>query len=500
MTDPASIPPSEINATLFYAVDEPGFVSDAMRHATGGRPVLAITHSDAFRRLFGASEVMDPAAAGLETVPLNSDDILDRLRRRLADLPGVASVVVDMSFTHSPAASVGTVEGWGGIAERLCARPGVAVVSAFDKEFLVEDQLQAAMRATQQFIAPSGIHENPHWLPGEIRIGSTLDEKLGFMLGRIVPDFAGSGGLRRIDQMAARGGAPDWLSRAPLVPAETSDRPPWYIRCLGPLEVFTGGPEPVDWRQPGSAPRKTRTLFAYLLNAGEKGAHADQICELLWQGEEPNARKRARLHHTVAMLRRTLGSQDAVLRIDDSYRLNAPRGTRIDVDSFEQICRRGLSFARAGKNEAALKLYLEGKRHYRGDLFENLPREYLATETEDWIIPRRTWLRDMAVRLHYDMSKLLRRYSRLGEALDHALKAVALDPLSEAANTEAMRVFHAQGRIEAMHRQFRQYRAALNAIGVSAPGAEVTSVYGELCRSLDHLSPARRKMRDLSLR
>ncbi|MBM1219215.1 hypothetical protein JQU17_03315 [Ponticoccus sp. SC2-23] len=500
MPDTGATVPNEINATLFFAADEPEFVAGAMSHATGGEPVLAITGSDAFARLFGAGHSMDFAEAQLDSVPLNIDDVLDRLRQRLAAVPDVACVVIDMSWTHAPATSVGGIEGWGDIAERLCARPGVAVVSAFDKEFLVEDQLQAAMRATQQFISPSGLRENPHWLPNEIRLGSTLDEKLGFMLGRIVPEFAGSGGLRRIDQMAARGGAPDWLDRAPLVPAETSDRPPWYIRCLGPLEVFAGGPEPVDWRQPGSAPKKTRTLFAYLLNAGEKGAHADQICELLWQGEEPNAKKRARLHHTVAMLRRTLGGQDAVLRIDESYRLNVPPGSRIDVDSFEQICRRGLSFARAGKNEAALKLYLEGERQYRGDLFENLPHEYLSTETEDWIIPRRTWLRDMAVRLHYDMSKLLRRYSRLGEALDHALKAVALDPLNEAANTEAMRVFHAQGRIEAMHRQFRQYSAALNAIGVSAPGPEVTSVYGEMCRSLDHLSPTRRKMRDLSLR
>lgn len=77
---------------------------------------------------------------------------------------------------------------------------------------------------------------------------------------------------------------------------------------------------------------------------------------------------------------------------------------------------------------------------------------------------------------------------------------MSLDPLSEGANSETMRVFHAQGRIEAVHRQFRQYRAALNAIGVSAPGPEVTAIYGELSRSLDDLSPARRKARDLSLR
>lgn len=498
-TEPATLP-AEINATLLYGEDDPGFVSRAMGHASAGRPVFAVTRSAEFARLFGAEATVDPAEAGLDAVPLNSEDVLEKLRCRLADLPQIGCIVVDMQWPHLPAAGVGSIQAWGGIAERLCARPGIAVVSAFDKDYLVEDQLQAAMRATQQFLSPSGLYENPHWLPAEIRQGSTLDEKLGFMLGRIVPEYAGSGGLRRIDQMAARGGAPDWLAHPPLLPGEARDRPPWFIRCLGPLEVYTGGSEPVDWRQPGSAPKKTRALFAYLLNAGDKGAHADQICELLWQGAEPNATKRARLHHTVAMLRRTLGGQETVQRIEDSYRLNAPGGSQVDVDLFEQICRRGLSFARAGQNDSALKLYSEAEQHYRGDLFENLSRDYLVTETEDWIIPRRTWLRDMAVRLQYDMSKLLRRFNRLGEALDHALRAVSLDPLSEGANSETMRVFHAQGRIEAVHRQFRQYRAALNAIGVSAPGPEVTAIYGELSRSLDDLSPARRKARDLSLR
>jgi DNA-binding SARP family transcriptional activator len=256
----------------------------------------------------------------------------------------------------------------------------------------------------------------------------------------------------------------------------------------------------VDWRQPGAAPKKTRTLFAYLLNAGDKGAHADQICELLWQGEDPEQTKRARLHHTVAMLRKALGGQETVERLGDYYRLVIPEGSWIDITAFEQLCRRCLSQARRGNDEAALRLYSEAERLYGGDLFADLPTQYLSTETEDWILPRRIWLRDMAIRVRYDHSKILRRHRRYAEALDHALKAVALDPTNESANAEAMRVFHAQGRTDAMHRQFRQYRSALRAIGESVEGIEVRATYDELCRSLDRLTPHQRKTKELSLR
>jgi len=325
---------------------------------------------------------------------------------------------------------------------------------------------------------------------------STPDEQLGFLLGRLVPDYAGKPVLPALDRAAARGASPDWL---PARPSLTRANPGqgWHIGCLGPLRVLIGGRHLVDWRTPGGAPNKTKTLFAYLLSHGEAGADADRIGELLWPRAGTDLAKRARLHHTVAMLRQALGDPGAVLRESDRYRLNAPPGSRIDITGFEQHCRRGLSLARAGRDEAAVRLYLEAERLYRGDLFQDLPPESLATETEDWVLPRRTWLREMAVRLHYDTSKSLRRHRRLAEALDHAQKAVAIDPASEPAHGELMRVFHAMGRTDALHRQFRQYRAAQ---GEPGPGAEIRAVYDELCRSLDGLTPSQRKTKELVLR
>ena len=182
------------------------------------------------------------------------------------------------------------------------------------------------------------------------------------------------------------------------------------------------------------------------------------------------------------MLRKTLGEADAVIRSGEYYRLNPPPGSWIDIDTFEQLCRRGLSLFKRGEIAAALRVYSAADQLYEGDLFEDLPLEYVRNDTDDWCMPRRIWLREMAVKLQYDFAKVCMKSDRTREALEHCQKALVIDPTSEGANAEAMKIFVAQGRMDAMHRQYRQYRAALEAIGASE-GIEIRSLYRELSRA-----------------
>lgn len=136
-----------------------------------------------------------------------------------------------------------------------------------------------------------------------------------------------------------------------------------------------------------------------------------------------------------------------------------------------------------GEDDAALRIYAAAELLYTGDLFEDLPLDYVQSETEDWCMPRRIWLREMALKLQYGFSKALTRAGRNREALDHCLTALAIGPaneaVNEAANAEAMKIFVAQGRIEAMHRQFRQYRQALASIGATE-GAGILALHRDL--------------------
>lgn len=478
-----------VNAALFYDTEDMAFVERSIARALDlSRAVLLTDDPDLLPDVPKASRLPFEDTA-LDHSPLDPEEVYARLRPRLEGAAG--GLVVDMGWAVANLQGAASLETWGLVADRLARSLGRPVVSLYNQDLTIEEQMQAAFRAHSQFLAPSGLHDNPYWIPSDLLDAALLDDQLSFMLGRVVPDYADLRARRRVGQMHARGATPSWLAKPRALLGATPGSARWHIHCLGPLRVFIGN-RAVDWRLQGGAPKKTKTLFAYLLQSGEKGAHADQIGELLWPEDASEDTKRTRLHHTVAMLRKTLGDAGSVVRFGEYYRINPPRGSWIDIDTFEQLCRRALSLYKRGEDEAALRIYAAAEQLYSGDLFEDLPLEYVQPDQDDWCLPRRIWLREMAMKLQYDFAKVLMRSNRMREALEHCMKALAIDPASEGANAVAMRVLVAQGRVDAMHRQYRQYRQALATIGATE-GAEIKRLYRELSQSPDGLSESPKK-------
>ncbi len=465
--------PAPVNAAVFYDIDDIGFLTESLTRVMDPARALLLTDDP---QLLPHLARLPYEETALDHSPIDPEEVFARLRPRVAE---AEALVVDMGWAVANLQGATSLESWGVVAERL-AGLGRPVVSIYNQDLTIEEQMQAAFRAHRQFLGPSGLRDNPYWIPADLLDGALLDEQLSFMLGRVVPDYASLRARRRTGQAFARGATPSWLAKPRALLGAQPGAVRWHIHCLGPLKVFIGN-RAVDWRIQGGAPKKTRTLFAYLLQSGEKGAHADRIGELLWPEDGSEDTKRTRLHHTVAMLRKTLGDPEAVVRMGEYYRLCPPRGSWIDIDTFEQLCRRGLSLYKRGEDEAALRVYAAAEQLYTGDLFEDLPLEYVQPDQEDWCMPRRIWLREMALKLQYDYSKVLSRSDRSREALEHCMKALAIDPASEGANAEAMKIFVAQGRVDAMHRQFRQYRQALATIGATE-GAEITALYRDLSK------------------
>jgi DNA-binding SARP family transcriptional activator len=459
------------NAALFYLRDQVGFLNDAISKALKLSKATVISDDAGF---LSNSQRMSFAGVALDRVLIDQGEVFTKLKSALQ----AGGIIVDMGWAVSNGEALRNLELWGSLAERLSAEHMLPVISVYDQDLLIEEHMQTAFRVHSQFLAPSGFHQNPYWLPAKLLESAALDEQLSFMLGRVVPDFAGLQLRRKTGEMFAHGATPTWLEKADptLGAGALSNR--WQIHCFGQLRISIAGQD-IDWRMAGSTPKKTQTLFAYLLQCGEKGAHSEQISELLWPDEERVATKRARLHHTVAMLRKILGSTQSVLRMGDYYRLNAPSGSWIDINTFEQLCRRGLALSKKGELESAMQVYLAADKLYAGDLFENLPREYIESENENWCLPRRTWLREMALKLQNDLINVLMRAGRTREALDHCLKALAIDQASEGANEVAMQIFAAQGRDEAVHRQYKQYQLAVRAIGENE-SAELREQYHRL--------------------
>ncbi|WP_146188660.1 AfsR/SARP family transcriptional regulator [Pseudoprimorskyibacter insulae] len=459
-----------------------GFLEDALTCVPShGRPVIVVSNEPTFARRILPTLRLTLGDLGLDGRSLEPEEFATLLRPHLARIGAAGTLLVDMRWLMNMVQGNGNIRTWGQMAESLAKDMGLTVISRYDRELLIEEQVQAAFRAHRQFLARSGLYDNPYWIPDDLRL-APWGEQMSFLLGRVVPDYANVSFFMRDDRFAAHGADPEWVAKPRGMTIGQRKSDVWQIYCFGQLRVYRNGRERIEWKLKGGAPKKTRTLFAYLLTCGEKGAHADRIAELLWPDDTIEDGKRARLHHTIAMLRKTLGHGDSVLRSGDFYRLNPPEGSWIDITSFEQLCRRGLSLVKRGQRKEALQIYHTAERLYAGDLFEDIPLEYVESDQEDWCLPRRVWLREMAIKLQRDMSVLLREDGNLREALDHCTKALALDPTSESANIEAMRVFHAQGRPDTVARQYRQYRKAVEAMDASPEGSEVQALFRALTR------------------
>lgn len=440
-----------------------------------GQSIVAITDSSHFFGLVNAGQSATFAAAGLNATPFDSSAIAEALHRR-GKTAGEGSVLaVDMGWGIETAAASANFDIWGALCGDL-AEQGLRIVSIYDWQMLTGDQILAALRGHPHFLAASGLQDNPFWLPNAYLATASLREQVSFLLGRVVPDWTamvltpGSGG------QAATGTDPGWLPVADLTPMRGLGQR-WKIRCFGRLRVYTSASQQIDWQISGGSPRKIKALFAYLLTRGEGGAPADRLAELLWPTGSDEEAKRARLHQTVAMLRKVLGGKAFVERRGDWYHLRPPPGSWIDIHTFEQFCRRAKALEREGRFDAAYAMLQAAERLYTGDLFEDLLPEYVESEVEDWCLPQRSWLRDMALKVHRDMAVMLRRRGKLRDAIKQCQCALDMDPACEIAHEEAMRIFHAQGRREAIARQYRQYTDALVALGSDTTHPPLQSIF-----------------------
>lgn len=470
-----------VNAALFHQVGDTDFRERALDRLERDRIVLISDRPGVLVR--PVTRRIPYAEVGLDLSPMDDFNVAEQIAQCLDTDASRSALVVDMAWAQAHVVGGQIIGLWERVAEKLAEQTGVPVVSLYARERLVEQHMVAAFRAHPQFLAPSGFYSNPHWLPDWLAQGSTLDEQIAFLLGRVVPDYSGARFFTQDDRMFARATLPDWLSPQTRIGTVLEEGARWQIYCFGQLRVYLGGQERVDWQAPGASPRKTKALFAYLLQCGERGADASALGELLWPETGTEEQKRARLHHTIAMLRKALRDKSAVARSGDYYRLSIPPGSWIDISSFEQLCRRGLSLAKSGRSDLALEQYRTAEQLYLGDLFADLPAEYVHATGEDWINPKRIWLREMAIKLHRDTSILLRADGRLREAQEHCAKALALDPVSEDANCETLRVLHAQNRYDAMSRHFRQYKSAMAAMGGSVEYQEIQALFRALASS-----------------
>jgi two-component SAPR family response regulator len=355
-----------------------------------------------------------------------------------------------------------------------------------------------AMRTHPRVRTRDGEFENPHFLLPRTFLSGDAAAKLEAWLNSLRPfKLAANSGSQPIRRKASRtvaAPASDAASRFAVInrtdvaqaePDRLAQR--WKIRCFGNLRIYRQDGTPVRWNVANGATIKTKTLFAYLLHCGTKGANAAEIADLMWPQAEDMSNSLNRLYHTIHCLRMALSpdlkfsrTSPYVLGQDHRYHLSLPEGTWVDVPTFEQFCRHAEKLLKADQLEEALACYVSAERIYTGSLLSDIPVEYAENIDHDWCWSRRYWLEEIHVKMLTQMSCIYRRLENLERATGYAEKALTLESCFEPAHQELMQIFYQMGRRDAIERQYRLCMGALKRHEDRAPSAATRVLFQRL--------------------
>jgi DNA-binding SARP family transcriptional activator len=214
------------------------------------------------------------------------------------------------------------------------------------------------------------------------------------------------------------------------------------IKLLGELEVSVGGRA-----QALPASKKTRALLAYLV-ATARPHLRERLCVLLWDGPDD---PRAALRWSLTKIRPLLDAGAERLTADRERVSFEPGDAVVDAT----VVRRALE---GGVEAASTDVLRDVAGRFRGEFLEglDLPSCYRFHE---WCVGEREALRGLRVRALAELSTRL--VDTPEEALRYARARVLVDPLTEAAHVDVVRLLGRLGRVREAQAQYETCRRIL---------------------------------------
>jgi len=213
--------------------------------------------------------------------------------------------------------------------------------------------------------------------------------------------------------------------------------------------------------RPVLAQPKRFALLAYLALAEPRGfRRRDSLLPLFWP-DTAGEPARASLRRTLHFLRSHLGEGVIVTRGEEEIDLAAERLT---------------SDARAFEEHIAAKRDADALGLYRGDLLAGFFVSDAAPELDEWIDGTRRRYRDIAFKAAERLGDREQAAGRQSTARFWAVRAVDLQPLSEAALARLLHLLDSQGeRVEALRRYESFEKRLKTELGVE-PGPELRRI------------------------
>ncbi|MGH2625100.1 MAG: AfsR/SARP family transcriptional regulator, partial [Anaerolineales bacterium] len=236
------------------------------------------------------------------------------------------------------------------------------------------------------------------------------------------------------------------------------------------LSLLGGFEARIDLGPPLLVPtKKAQALLAYLALPPGRTHPRDKLAALLW-GDTPSGPARNALRQTLFILRKALGgAEPATLHVTGDAIALAPAVVQTDVEAFERAVAEGTPSSLGQTVDL-----------YRGDLLAGLT--VVEPAFEDWLMAERERLRELALEA---LARLLAHQRAVGataDAVQSALRLLALDPLQEAVHRTLMRLYAQLGRRDAALRQYQECVEVLQReLGVE-PEPETKTLYQEILR------------------
>lgn len=213
--------------------------------------------------------------------------------------------------------------------------------------------------------------------------------------------------------------------------------------------------------------KKSEALLAYLALPPGQFHPREKLAALLWS-ESGEEQARQSLRQTLFTLRKALNVSDEIVVASESDRIGLD-ASMVDVDVS-----RFLELLHAKRSEAVA----EAVRLYRGELLEGLS---ISEENfESWIALERERIREMALSAY---SSLLDRYSAdndTDQAIQTALRLLAVDSLRESTHRTLMKLYQQQGRREAAIKQYHTCADILRRQLDVEPEEETRAIFEDL--------------------
>lgn len=240
------------------------------------------------------------------------------------------------------------------------------------------------------------------------------------------------------------------------------------VRLLGGLEVWHE-----DRQVSGFESQKSRALLAYLLCHRGRTFSRDHLAGLLWPERSPGAARHA-LRQAVYNLRSTLpedGPHPPLLTQHLELGIHPESGWWVDIYAFEEALRRSKDRGTPDPHHLTTAAQL-----YRGDLLAG----FFVKDSplfEEWLVTEQERLREAAIDALWTLVESYRRRGEHRFALHYARRLVAIEPLSEEAHRELMRLCVLTGRRGRALAQFEELENLLRSeLGVQ-PLEETRALY-----------------------